>query len=159
MVDEIFTAVVCPFVVRVLDSIVSSMFLGFVLFAVACCRLCCTCVSPTAVGCRRVGDIGPKIGFNTMDNGFCSFDRVRIPRYNMAMRHQQVDRDGSYRSTGSKEGSKIAYITVMQASGERSCSGPFCYSTVRAGVLYDTGVSFVDPGILRCWDETLFYKK
>ncbi|CAN0306441.1 unnamed protein product, partial [Hapterophycus canaliculatus] len=53
----------------------------------------------------RVGDIGPKIGFNTMDNGFCSFDRVRIPRDNMAMRHQQVDRDGVYTSTGAKEGS------------------------------------------------------
>lgn len=51
-----------------------------------------------------------------MDNGFCSFDRVRIPRGNMAMRHQQVDRDGVYTSTGSKDGGKIAYITVMQAS-------------------------------------------
>lgn len=64
----------------------------------------------------RVGDIGPKIGFNTMDNGFCAFDRVRIPRANMAMRHQQVDRDGRYTSSGSKEGNKIAYITVMQVS-------------------------------------------
>ncbi|CAN0060088.1 unnamed protein product [Ascophyllum nodosum] len=62
----------------------------------------------------RVGDIGPKIGFNAMDNGFCSFDRVRIPRTNMAMRHQSVDKKGVYASTGSKEGSKIAYITVMQ---------------------------------------------
>eukprot|EP00904_Undaria_pinnatifida_P002062 jgi/Undpi1/11857/HiC_scaffold_4.g01556.m1 len=62
----------------------------------------------------RVGDIGPKIGFNTMDNGFCSFDHVRIPRGNMAMRHQTVDRDGTYTKTASKEGGKIAYITVMQ---------------------------------------------
>ncbi|CAM9289866.1 unnamed protein product [Scytosiphon promiscuus] len=62
----------------------------------------------------RVGDIGPKIGFNTMDNGFCAFDRVRIPRDNMAMRHQHVDRDGVYTSTGAKEGSKIAYISMMQ---------------------------------------------
>lgn len=64
----------------------------------------------------RVGDIGPKIGFNAMDNGFCAFDRVRIPRGNMAMRHQQVSRSGVYTSTGSKEGSKIAYISMMQAS-------------------------------------------
>lgn len=65
---------------------------------------------------HRCGDIGPKIGFNTMDNGFLILDRVRIPRGNMAMRHQQVDRDGVYTSTGSKEGSKIAYISMMQAS-------------------------------------------
>lgn len=66
---------------------------------------------------HRCGDIGPKIGFNTMDNGFLILDRVRIPRSNMAMRHQQVDRNGVYTSTGSKEGSKIAYISMMQASG------------------------------------------
>lgn len=73
-------------------------------------------VCPPCPGRFRVGDIGPKIGFNTMDNGFCQFDRVRIPRRNMAMRHHQVDRNGKYSSEGSKEGSKIAYITVMQAS-------------------------------------------
>lgn len=64
----------------------------------------------------RVGDIGPKIGFNAMDNGFCSFDRVRIPRMNMAMRHQQVDRQGNYRSNKSKEAERIAYITLTQVS-------------------------------------------
>ena len=77
-----------------------------------------TTATTTVVVVRRgrVGDIGPKIGFNTMDNGFCSFDHVRVPRGNMVMRHQTVDRDGTYTKTGSKEGSKIAYITVMQVS-------------------------------------------
>lgn len=51
-----------------------------------------------------------------MDNGFCSFDHVRIPRLNMAMRHHEVDRNGVYRRTAPKESSKIAYITVTQAS-------------------------------------------
>lgn len=51
-----------------------------------------------------------------MDNGFLALDRVRIPRANMAMRHQRVDRSGKYTATGSsKEGSKIAYISMMQA--------------------------------------------
>ncbi|CAM9695028.1 unnamed protein product [Discosporangium mesarthrocarpum] len=61
----------------------------------------------------RIGDIGPKIGFNTMDNGFCIFNHVRIPRLNMAMRYAKVDRQGNYITTGDS-GSKIAYITVMQ---------------------------------------------
>lgn len=70
---------------------------------------------PAVSAGRRCGDIGPKIGFNVMDNGFLILDRVRVPRGNMAMRHQRVDREGRYTSTGSKEGGKIAYISMMQA--------------------------------------------
>ena len=31
------------------------------------------------------GDIGPKLGYNNMDNGFACFDKVSIPRTNMAV--------------------------------------------------------------------------
>ena len=44
----------------------------------------------------KTGDIGPKIGYNVMDNGFCSFDHVHIPRRNMAMRFAVVDEQGRY---------------------------------------------------------------
>ena len=37
-----------------------------------------------------IGDIGPKFGFNTIDNGFLRFDKVRIPRDNMLMKNSQV---------------------------------------------------------------------
>jgi len=37
-----------------------------------------------------VGDIGPKFGFATIDNGFLRFDHVRIPRENMLMKYAQV---------------------------------------------------------------------
>ena len=37
-----------------------------------------------------VGDIGPKFGYATMDNGFLCFDHVRIPRQNMLMKNAQV---------------------------------------------------------------------
>ena len=37
-----------------------------------------------------VGDIGPKFGYDTMDNGFLRFNRVRIPRQNMLMKNAQV---------------------------------------------------------------------
>ena len=63
------------------------------------------------------GDIGPKIGYNTMDNGFARFDRVTIPRRNMAMRFAVVDEQGRYHSkTSASAGaaSKVAYITMMQ---------------------------------------------
>ncbi|XP_052738749.1 probable peroxisomal acyl-coenzyme A oxidase 1 isoform X2 [Bicyclus anynana] len=44
----------------------------------------------------KVGEIGPKMGFNTADNGFLGFDNHRIPRTNMLMKNVQVLRDGTY---------------------------------------------------------------
>ena len=37
-----------------------------------------------------LGDIGPKLGYGMTDNGFASFDHVRIPRRNMLMKHAKV---------------------------------------------------------------------
>ena len=34
----------------------------------------------------RVGDIGPKFGYNGVDNGFLSFNHVRVPYENMLAR-------------------------------------------------------------------------
>lgn len=43
-----------------------------------------------------VGDIGGKMGYNAVDNGFLRFDAVRVPRRAMLMKHAQVAPDGSY---------------------------------------------------------------
>jgi len=37
-----------------------------------------------------VGEIGPKLGMNTNDNGYLGFNKVRIPRTQMLMKHSQV---------------------------------------------------------------------
>jgi acyl-CoA oxidase len=61
------------------------------------------------------GDIGPKIGYNIMDNGFATFDHVHIPRRNMAMRFALVDEQGKYsKKYMADAASKVAYITMMQ---------------------------------------------
>ncbi|KAF2490984.1 acyl-CoA oxidase [Lophium mytilinum] len=39
----------------------------------------------------HVGDIGPKFGYNTMDNGFLLFNHVKIPHVNMLARFSSVD--------------------------------------------------------------------
>lgn len=44
----------------------------------------------------ETGDIGPKIGYNNMDNGYARFSGVKIPRRNMAMRFAKVDEEGRY---------------------------------------------------------------
>ncbi|XP_030064087.1 peroxisomal acyl-coenzyme A oxidase 1 isoform X2 [Microcaecilia unicolor] len=43
-----------------------------------------------------VGDIGPKFGFDEIDNGFLKLDNVRIPRENMLMKYAKVEADGTY---------------------------------------------------------------
>jgi acyl-CoA oxidase len=41
-----------------------------------------------------MGDIGPKFGYNSKDNGYLLFRNVRIPRTNMLKRYSEVDKDG-----------------------------------------------------------------
>jgi acyl-CoA oxidase len=43
-----------------------------------------------------VGDIGPKYGANSNDNGFLRLNNVRIPRRNMLMKHAKVHPDGRF---------------------------------------------------------------
>ncbi len=40
------------------------------------------------------GDIGPKFGYNTKDNGYMIFKNVRIPRKNMLARFVELDATG-----------------------------------------------------------------
>ena len=42
------------------------------------------------------GDIGPKMGYNAVDNGFLRFDHVRVARDAMLMKHARVSSDGTY---------------------------------------------------------------
>ena len=49
-----------------------------------------------------IGDMGPKIGFNSIENGFAVFKNVRIPRENLLNRSGDVTRDGKYVSRAKK---------------------------------------------------------
>uniref|UniRef100_M4C1G4 Acyl-coenzyme A oxidase n=1 Tax=Hyaloperonospora arabidopsidis (strain Emoy2) TaxID=559515 RepID=M4C1G4_HYAAE len=59
----------------------------------------------------KVRDIGPKIGFNAIDNGECTFDKVRIPRENMMMRYAKVLKNGSFVKP---RNDKLVYLTMVQ---------------------------------------------
>lgn len=88
------------------------------------------------------GDVGPKLGYNNMDNGFAILDNVVIPRRNMAMRFATVDESGKYsKKSVSDATEKVAYITMMQVrayivneSGNdlaKACTVAIRYSAVR----------------------------
>lgn len=58
-----------------------------------------------------VGDVGPKFGLNTLDNGFILFDKVRIPHENMLAKYSHV-----VKSSGNYEqppNAKISYGTMV----------------------------------------------
>lgn len=44
----------------------------------------------------KVGEIGAKLGLNSVNNGFLGFDNVRIPRKSMLMKNAQVKEDGTF---------------------------------------------------------------
>ncbi|RUS77078.1 hypothetical protein EGW08_015161 [Elysia chlorotica] len=57
-----------------------------------------------------VGDIGPKLGLNYVDNGFLILTNLRIPRENMLMGNASVSRDGQFKQLKSD---KTNYSTMM----------------------------------------------
>ncbi|RLN92294.1 hypothetical protein BBJ28_00012151 [Nothophytophthora sp. Chile5] len=59
----------------------------------------------------EVGDIGPKVGFQPIDNGYCAFHKIRIPRENMMMRYAKVLPDGTFVKPQSD---KMVYLTMVQ---------------------------------------------
>lgn len=57
-----------------------------------------------------VGDIGPKMGFAFMDNGYLGFDHCRVPRNAMLMKNAKVTEDGTFIEPKAK---KAAYGTMV----------------------------------------------
>ena len=60
----------------------------------------------------KVGDIGTKMGYNTVDNGYISFDHYRIPRSCLLSRFVKVSREGEFELMGDPR----AIYQIMVAS-------------------------------------------
>lgn len=56
------------------------------------------------------GDLGPKFGYASKDNGWAKFDQVRIPRIDMLMGFCEVSREGVFKNKGD---SRVLYTTMM----------------------------------------------
>ena len=96
----------------------------------------------------HTGDIGPKIGYNTMDNGFAAFDRVRIPRANMPCRYATLTREGVLERTAGAN-PRVAYVTMLGIRAllvssaadylAKGCTVAVRYSAVRRQGFRDSG--------------------
>ncbi|KAF9935540.1 Peroxisomal acyl-coenzyme A oxidase 1, partial [Modicella reniformis] len=58
----------------------------------------------------ELGNLGSKIGFNNIDNGFLRVHKVRIPRDQMMMRNSRVTREGHYEPA---KNAKMNYATMV----------------------------------------------
>ena len=44
----------------------------------------------------KTGDMGPKFGYSSKDNGWMTMDNVRIPRENLLSRFTEIDKEGDF---------------------------------------------------------------
>ncbi|GBP29030.1 Probable peroxisomal acyl-coenzyme A oxidase 1 [Eumeta japonica] len=58
----------------------------------------------------KLGEIGAKLGFNNVNNGFLGFENHRIPRDRMLMKNAKVLKDGTFVASPN---SKLAYGTMI----------------------------------------------
>merc|ERR1711998_444788 len=48
----------------------------------------------------EVGDIGTKLGYNSVDNGYVAFDHYRVPKISMLNRYTNVSKEGEFELLG-----------------------------------------------------------
>ncbi|KAL6084014.1 hypothetical protein STEG23_002533, partial [Scotinomys teguina] len=86
-----------------------------------------------------VGDIGPKMGLEHVDNGFLRLNHVRVPRENMLSRFAEVLPDGTYQRVGTAQSNYLAMLVTrvqLLLKGilpylQKSCVIAMRYSVIR----------------------------
>lgn len=58
------------------------------------------------------GDIGPKLGYNSKDNGFIRFSNFRIPKLSLLSKYIQVAKDGTVTKSGNE---RLKFTGMMKA--------------------------------------------
>ena len=59
-----------------------------------------------------IGDIGPKMGANSLDNGFIGFKNFHIPKKNMLTRYSRITDDGMY-EVCDRNSIKILFLSLL----------------------------------------------
>lgn len=59
----------------------------------------------------KTGDLGPKFGYSSKDNGWCTFDNVRVSRKAMLSRFTTIDKEGTFSLEGDP---RVLYSTMLK---------------------------------------------
>jgi len=82
----------------------------------------------------KCGDLGPKIGYPGKNNGWASFDQVRIPRTNMMMGMCEVSREGDFSLKGDP---RVLYSVMMAIRMQLIwSSGIFTLTSAKIAIRY-----------------------
>lgn len=83
------------------------------------------------------GDLGPKFGYISKDNGWARFDQVRIPRTNLLMGFCEVSKDGKFQTKGDLRVlySTMMFIRMLLIKDVGQWSMPSVVAGIRYGVL------------------------
>ncbi|CAH1773979.1 unnamed protein product [Owenia fusiformis] len=95
-----------------------------------------------------LGDIGPKFGYLSNDNGFMRLNHVRIPRTNMLMKHSQVLADGTYVKPASSKlsyGTMVFVRTMIVAETSRSLAETVTIATRYSAIRRQSEIKPGDP--------------
>jgi acyl-CoA oxidase len=94
----------------------------------------------------EVGDIGSKLGYNSVDNGYLAFTQYRVPRLSLLSRFVSVNREGEFELLGDP---RLLYqimvmtrIMIMLGAGNalmRSCAIATRYAVCRRQFVVDKG--------------------
>lgn len=60
----------------------------------------------------EIGDIGPKLGYASKDNGFLRFDHFRAPKTALLGRYYKIDSAGNFQTVGNP---KIVYASMLES--------------------------------------------
>lgn len=78
-----------------------------------------------------MGDCGPKLGMQGIDNGWCKFNNVEIPYDNLLDKFSQIDLDGKFQSLIKNNNERFALTLSALSTGWLLV----CLSSSRAATL------------------------
>lgn len=61
----------------------------------------------------EAGDIGPKLGFYQVDNGYMKFTHFKQPKDSLLMKYVNISDDGQFTTVGGKNSTKIAFGSML----------------------------------------------
>jgi acyl-CoA oxidase len=81
-----------------------------------------------------MGDMGPKFGYESKDNGWLRFNNIRIPKSAMLSRFSRIDDEGNFEILGDL---RVLYAVMMMVRLHIVRNAGFClFRSLKVAVRY-----------------------